>query len=154
MDHPDREEVEGIEIFLNAPDGVEIPEAAIRWAVGWILAAEGVDEGELSITFLEDEAARDLNVRYLQHDWVPDVLSFPLAPPLLGDIYVGTQQAARQAETYGVPRAEELVRLAIHGTLHLVGYDHPEDEAGRRTCAMTAVQEAWVERVREAGVLQ
>jgi probable rRNA maturation factor len=148
----------GMDILLNGPDGEPagegedgIPGGAIRMALGWLFEAEGVAEGEVSITFLDDADAQALNLKYLQHDWVPDVLSFPLAPPLVGDIYIGIGQARRQAEVYGVSIEEELVRLAIHGTLHLVGYDHPEDEVGRANCRMTDVQEALVERVRAAG---
>ncbi len=150
----------GVEIFLNGAEGrsdrlgdERIPEGAIRMALSWLLSSEGIQDGELSITLLDDGAAQDLNRRYLQHDWVPDVLSFPLAPPLLGDIYIGIAQAHRQALAYGVSVEEELLRLAIHGTLHLVGYDHPEDDAGRANCLMTAVQEALVVRVRQAGAI-
>jgi probable rRNA maturation factor len=43
----------------------------------------------------------------------------------VGDVYIGIRQAARQAESHGLPLAEELARLAVHGTLHVLGFDHP-----------------------------
>lgn len=65
-------------------------------------------------------------------------------PELLGDVYIGVEQAERQAESAAVPRDEELVRLAIHGTLHVLGHDHPEGE-GRETSPLFRRQEALVQ---------
>jgi probable rRNA maturation factor len=58
----------------------------------------------------------------------------------VGDIYVGWDEAARQAEEHGVSFHEELARLAIHGTLHVLGHDHPED-ASRTESPMFRLQE-------------
>jgi probable rRNA maturation factor len=66
----------------------------------------------------------------------------------LGDIYVGYDQATRQAEEAGVPLPEELARLAIHGTLHVLGHDHPEGPE-RLESAMFRLQEQLVRRVME-----
>ena len=108
----------------------------------------GEDGDELSITFLEDGPIRDLNRVYLGHDWVPDVLSFTFPePPPLGDIYVGMEQAARQAMDEGVSFEEELVRLAVHGTLHVLGYEHPEDPGEREASEQYRIQEAVVREV-------
>jgi len=137
----------GVEIVLSAPGEEPLPEGPLRRALETVLAGEGVESGELSVTFLADEAIRALNVRYLEHDWVPDVLSFELAPPMLGDVYVGYEQARRQATEHGVPLDEELVRLAVHGTLHLLGHDHPDDPAGREASELYRVQEAVVREV-------
>jgi probable rRNA maturation factor len=139
----------GIQIFLNALSNLTLPESAIRRGLLALLEAEGIETGELSVTFLDDTAAQELNRIYLDHDWVPDVLSFPLSPPLLGDIYIAVEQARRQALAYGVTVSEELLRLAIHGTLHVVGYDHPEEPELRDTSAMMERQEAWVRRVKD-----
>lgn len=122
-----------VRVYLSAPRGHPVPNELLEHAVRAALESEGVREGEMSITFLEDEAIRAMNERWLRHDWVPDVLSFALhgtgeAP--VGDIYVGVEQAARQAEEHGVSLDEELVRLAIHGTLHVLGYDHAEGGEG------------------------
>jgi probable rRNA maturation factor len=137
----------GTEIVLSAPGGEPLPQAALLQALEAVLAGGGVESGELSITFLADEPIRALNVRYLAHDWVPDVLSFELAPPMLGDVYVGYEQARRQAAEHAVPLEEELVRLAVHGTLHLLGHDHPDDPAGREASELYRVQEAVVREV-------
>ena len=84
-----------------------------------------------------------MNRRYLRHDHVTDVISFPLweiDEPPVGDIYIGYEQAQRQAEEAGVALEQEIARLAIHGTLHVLGHEHPDDET-RTTSKMWQLQE-------------
>jgi probable rRNA maturation factor len=61
-------------------------------------------------------------------------------------VYVGAEQAARQAAEAGVGVGEELVRLAVHGTLHVLGHEHPEGD-GREESPMFALQEALVREI-------
>jgi probable rRNA maturation factor len=122
-------------IDVNFGDQITpVPTAAadIESAVREALDQEGVVEAAISITLLSDAEIARLNQQYLQHDGPTDVLSFPLyedgeAP--VGDVYIGYEQAQRQASDLAVPLDTELVRLAIHGTLHVLGYEHPEDNA-------------------------
>jgi probable rRNA maturation factor len=82
------------------------------------------------------------------------VLSFALhdeGEPPLGDVYVGVEQARRQAAEAGVAETEELVRLAVHGTLHVLGWDHPEEPEARFRSPMWLRQEALVAEVMQAG---
>ena len=76
------------------------------------------------------------------------MISFALGEDagLLGDVYIGLDQAARQADEAGVGVEEELVRLAVHGTLHLLGHDHPEG-ADRLQSPMFDLQERLVREV-------
>lgn len=149
-----------IEIHLNAPGGEALPRDVLDRALRRLLEREGVREGELSVTFLGDEEMQRMNRRYLGHDWVPDVLSFPLqeagpaghdasgAPgSFMADVYVGIAQAERQARELGLPLDEELVRLALHGTLHVLGYDHPEDPDGREASELYRLQESLLREV-------
>ena len=117
-----------------------------------VLEAEGVEDGELSLTFLPDGPMRALNLHWRGHDWVPDVLSFGLHQPgeaVVGDIYIGVSQAGRQAEEHGVATEEELLRLVVHGTLHVLGYDHPEAAEEREESDLFRKQEALVRLVLE-----
>ena len=100
---------------------------------------------ELSVTFVDNREIHELNREFRGKDKPTDVLSFPmweddeiggdvdpaLGAVMLGDIVISTETAARQAEEYGNTLEEEMCFLAVHGTLHLLGYDHiePEDEA-------------------------
>ncbi len=114
-------------VHINAPSGHPLPRDLIERAVRIALEEEGVSDGDVSVTFLEDAPIHDLNRRWLGHGWVPDVLSFRLhdrGEPPVADVYVGLEQAERQARDVGVPLDEELCRLAIHGVLHALGHDH------------------------------
>jgi probable rRNA maturation factor len=137
-------------VTLNVPEGWSVPEPLLERAVRVVLEKEGITRGEFSVTFLPDSEARALNLRWLKHDWVPDVLSFALheageAP--LGDVYVGIEQAQRQARTHGIALDEELVRLAVHGTLHVLGHEHEPEEAVRAEGELYRLQEAVVGEV-------
>lgn len=93
---------------------------------------------ELSVVFVNSDRMRGLNARYRGIDHPTDVLSFPLSegvPPgrkhplpagflPLGDIVICVPKALEQSTKYGLTFREELLRLLIHGLLHLVGYDH------------------------------
>ena len=142
-------------VYLSAPDGCAVPEGLLVRGALAALEEEGVGEAELSLTLLSDGPMRELNRRWLDHDWVADVLAFGLdgpAPALVGDIYVGVSQAGRQARENGVTTEEELLRLVIHGTLHLLGHDHPASATGRAGSELFRRQEALVREVlgREA----
>jgi len=93
-------------------------------------------DAELSITLLDDQGIADLNQQWLKHAGPTDVISFPLYgddESVVGDIYIGYDQVVRQARENAVSVREELARVAIHGTLHILGYDHPEGVARLRS---------------------
>jgi rRNA maturation RNase YbeY len=115
--------------------------------VARVLAAEGVDNAESSVELVGERRIRALNAEHRGKDEVTDVLSFPLEdagegpgrapaggpagpPRLLGDVVVCARQALRQARADALPPALELAVLLVHGTLHLLGYDH-ETDAGQ-----------------------
>ncbi len=83
---------------------------------------------------------RHLNSRFRAIDQVTDVLSFPAGPApavpgparFLGDIVIATGRAARQARAAGLTEQQEWRRLALHGLLHLLGYDHERDNGRMR----------------------
>jgi len=102
-------------------------------------------ECEISFSFVGAEEIRSLNAEYRGIDKATDVLSFPMydhfmdnletiigenqfLPLLLGDVVINTQQAKIQAEEYGHSLTRELCYLSVHSVLHLLGYDHMEDD--------------------------
>ena len=130
------------------------PASLLERAVRHTLQAEGVEEGEVSVALIDDEAIRSLNRDHLGHDEPTDVLVFALhnaGEPLLGDLYLGAAQADRQATEQGIDEVEELVRLAIHGTLHLLGWDHPQEGDARIGCPMWVRQEKLVAELMPQG---
>jgi len=143
--------MEELDVEVSVAEGVElsVPEAAVEEAVRAVLRAEGHAAAEVSVAFVGDEEITALNREYLGHDRPTDVISFALhepGEPPLGDVYVGVDQARRQAGELGVDPAEELLRLAVHGTLHVLGYDHPEGE-DRAGSEMFARQEALLREI-------
>jgi probable rRNA maturation factor len=114
-----------------------------------LLKSRKITEYDLSITFVGDKRIRKINREYLNHDYVTDVISFDLGDGIagrdavFGDIYICATQAVRQARPLGIDSREELLRLVVHGILHLLGYDHtgPADRE-----EMLTLQESTVER--------
>ncbi len=125
---------------------VPLPVSLVRRVVETVLRGER-RRALISITFLGRDAMRALNAVHTGHDRPTDVLSFALADPggrTVGDVYVCPWVAEREARTRGVPVREELIRVVVHGTLHALGRDHPEDE-GRTASAMWRRQERYVD---------
>lgn len=143
---------EGARAALRAVLGDEGPRDATAWikrGVKGALRATGHEDAPLSVVLLGDAAIADLNERYLSHTGPTDVLSFPLSGEdggALGEVYIGVEQAQRQAERLEIALREELIRLAVHGTLHVLGHDHPEGDA-RENSPMWQLQERIVAEV-------
>ncbi len=114
-----------------------------------VLAAER-RVAQLSISFVGRDAMRRINRRWTARDSATDVLAFPLPLPdgsLAGDIYICPWVAVREAGDLGLSVRLELIRLVVHGVLHVLGYDHPEGQ-GRMKSPMWKRQERLVRRVR------
>lgn len=125
---------------------VGLPVRVVQGAVRQVLKAER-REAALAITFLDKRRMQQLNAEYKHHDRPTDVISFALPLPdgaLTGDIYICPWVAAREAHSRAIPVREELLRLVIHGTLHVLGYDHPEGDDRTRS-PMWQKQERYVE---------
>lgn len=109
-------------------------------AAKYCLELEGIDEKrtEISVTFVDGEEIRELNRDYRNTDKVTDVLSFPQFDDLndipefgeicLGDVVICKERAEEQAEEFGHSFEREIIYLFTHSILHLLGYDHMEEE--------------------------
>ncbi|HEX7050993.1 MAG TPA: rRNA maturation RNase YbeY [Longimicrobiales bacterium] len=142
-----------VEARLDRRAGIGKREASeqVRRAALATLEDQAVADAELSIALVDDAMISELNERYLGHAGPTDVISFALhepGAPVVGDVYIGWDQALRQAQSLGIAPREELARLAIHGTLHVLGFEHPEG-ADRERSAMWARQEAILRRLEE-----
>ncbi|RAZ68493.1 rRNA maturation RNase YbeY [Planococcus maitriensis] len=103
---------------------------------------EKTGEAEVSVTFMDDESIRAINRDYREKDQPTDVISFSMeeqgedevaiigetGPRLLGDIIISVERTKLQAEEYGHSFERELGFLAVHGFLHLLGYDHMNEQ--------------------------
>lgn len=135
-------------IRVNLPDSREGPSEVELAAAARMALRTGRAEGaELSITLLPAESMRALNRDYHGVDDVTDVLAFGLgADPLIGDIYICPDVAEASARELGIDPGGEILRLVIHGTLHLLGHDHPDGEA-RYASSMFELQERLLARL-------
>lgn len=135
-----------------AVEGTRVPISRARVAAvaRAVLKAEKVRDAMLSITFVSDRAMRALNRRHLRRDGLTDVIAFGFrrmagSEPLIGDVYIAPGVARASAIANAIPAREEIVRLIVHGVLHVLGYDHPE--ADRTRSAMWRRQERLVSRL-------
>lgn len=130
--------ISNLQKVVDVGDGLE---DLVEKAVQVVLSIEGhLDSAEVSVVFTDDDYIRELNNQYRSLNCPTDVLSFaqhegdPMPDAgdedLLGDVVISLQTAARQGEEYGYGLRREVAYLAVHGILHLLGYDH-DDEKNR-----------------------
>ena len=87
--------------------------------------------GAVNIIFCSDNYILDVNMRYLQHDYFTDIITFDYCEGniLSGDLFISVDSVRENAVLYGAEFEEELNRVMVHGLLHLIGYDdHTEEE--------------------------
>jgi probable rRNA maturation factor len=137
--------------FLNNIQGqplTESQERQITAILDYGLQIFNKSTAEISLVLVDNDYIQELNLAYRGLNQPTDVLSFALEetddapevvnkaeiPELLGDIYISVERAAEQAVTYGHSFERELCYLAVHGLLHLMGFDHqtPEETAVMR----------------------
>ena len=117
----------------RVPGGRRKLEADLR-RLGDYVATRAGRPVELSFAVLDDPTMHGVNRDTLDHDYPTDVLSFPMAsePVLVGEILVSADTARREAAARGHPAYHELLLYAVHGVLHLLGYDDHDPKARTR----------------------
>ncbi|NIJ43854.1 rRNA maturation RNase YbeY [Wenyingzhuangia heitensis] len=102
--------------------------------VEWIqnaLLEEGFEEGDINYIFCDDEYLHKLNVEFLKHDTLTDIISFDytMGKLISGDIFISVERVFDNAKDLGIEFSEEINRVMIHGILHYCGYkDKQEDD--------------------------
>ena len=123
----------GVKINLEGAEEAGADPSLIEKAIEAVLKGENVDSKEISVLYISDEEIHTINREYLKHDFPTDVISFPMhenGNPVEGEIYISYETTLQNAERFGVSREQELLRVTIHGVLHLSGYDDA-DEASK-----------------------
>lgn len=106
-------------------------EVAISEWLSSVILSESKKEGEINYIFCDDEYLHKINVEYLDHDTLTDIISFDysVGNELHGDIFVSVERVADNAKNFNVSFDEELKRVLVHGILHYAGYkDKSEDD--------------------------
>ncbi len=158
-----------IRVTVEPPCARLADEADLRRVVAHALAAEGVNrEVAVDVVVVDDATIHDLNRRFLDHDEPTDVITFALdgdnggdgdgggfvtpGPWQLGEIYISCQRAAAQSAEWGNTPEAEVRFLAVHGVLHLLGWDDATAEARERMLArQTAILAGWRAGAAESG---
>ena len=120
-------------------EDISFPFKEKRFTSRWlkiVAESEGKRLGEVSVIFCSDKYILDINIKYLQHDYYTDIITFDYCEGsrLSGDLFISIDSVRENASFYGVEFADELNRVIVHGLLHLIGYDDhtPEDIAVMR----------------------
>jgi probable rRNA maturation factor len=131
-----------VDILTESPQWDAQPgaEAIVRRAIAQAAAVEGTAEpgAEVAVLLCDDAVIEALNARWRGRDEPTNVLSFPAprgdpaAPAHLGDIAIACETVIREAQEQGRPVSQHLAHLAVHGFLHLLGYDHGTDGEAER----------------------
>ena len=138
--------------------GKKLPGRKIKRIALTILELVGEKNAELSLALIGNLEIKKLNARYRKKDYATDVLSFPVEgivlkeTRLLGDVVVSVEKAVEQARAHGHSSEQELVKLLIHGIVHLIGYDH--ERSARDARAMRRVEKRIYRQLCERGVIK
>jgi rRNA maturation RNase YbeY len=112
-------------------------ELAFEDWISKVIVSEGKKEGDINYIFCDDNYLHKLNIEYLEHDTLTDVISFDysVGNELHGDIFISVERVADNATDFGVTFADELKRVVVHGVLHYCGYKDksPEEESIMRS---------------------
>ena len=112
-----------IEFYSETDFNIEDTKALSHW-ISKIILHENHELGDLTYVFCDDAYLHKLNVQFLNHDTLTDIISFDnsLGKQIHGEIYISVERVKENAGTYQVAFLEELHRVIIHGVLHFCGY--------------------------------
>ena len=125
-----------IEFYSETDFKIEDTKALSHW-ISEIILHENHELGDLTYVFCDDAYLHKLNVQFLNHDTLTDIISFDnsLGKQIHGEIYISVERVKENAGTYQVAFLEELHRVIIHGVLHFCGYkDKTEKQQETMSC--------------------
>ena len=125
-----------IEFYSETDFKIEDTKALSHW-ISEIILHENHELGDLTYVFCDDDFLHKLNLQFLNHDTLTDIISFDnsLGKQIHGEIYISVERVKENARTYQVAFLEELHRVIIHGVLHFCGYkDKTKKEQETMSC--------------------
>lgn len=108
-----------------------------------VIRNSNMNSGDLSIIITTDENLKNINIEFLNHYYYTDVITFNYSKEkqLNGEIYISRERVKENANNYNVSLNDEMLRVMIHGVLHLTGYDDKTNDQKR---VMRAMEEIWL----------
>ena len=99
-----------------------------QW-ISFVISSEGFKEGTINYIFCDDDYLHKLNIEFLNHDTLTDIISFDytVGKELHGDIFISTDRVKENAQDFDVDFKDELNRVIVHGVLHYCGYRDKSD---------------------------
>tara|TARA_B100000795_G_scaffold185531_1_gene140943 strand:- start:744 stop:1160 length:417 start_codon:yes stop_codon:yes gene_type:complete len=112
-----------IDFFSETTFNLQNSEEVANW-ISAIISNENFEEGEVSYIFCNDEYLHKLNLEFLKHDTLTDIISFDnsLGNQINGDIFISVERVKENASSFKTTFENELHRVIIHGVLHYCGY--------------------------------
>lgn len=134
--------MESIEFFSEDTSfEVDQPEQVKRW-LATIIESENKSLEHLNIIFCSDDYLYRINVDYLGHDTLTDIITFPYqSDPIEGDLFISVDRLKDNAQTYQTPFHRELLRVMAHGVLHLIGFS---DKSPEEKLIMTSMENKYM----------
>ncbi len=133
--------------LFNTTDFKPIPKKKIIDSVRFTFDGESIFDSNVKIILVSDDNIHELNKRFLKHNRSTDVITFNLDEQEIdGEIYISIDTAKVQAEEYKVTLTQELMRLSVHGALHLAGYN---DKTKREKIIMTKLENRYISETLE-----
>jgi probable rRNA maturation factor len=120
----------------------------VRGIIEEVISNENKISGDLNFIISNDENVKDLNIKFLKHDYYTDVITFDYneGKVINGEVYISLDTVKRNSHNYKVSLREEIVRVIIHGTLHLCGYD---DKTTEEKALMRKLENKWLRCFKE-----
>lgn len=115
--------------FEDVQFDLPIEETLVNW-IDFTCRNEGCETQNITYIFCSDEYLLNVNKQYLNHDYYTDIITFDYVKDkeISGDLFISYDRIVDNAKTFNVSRETELLRVMIHGVLHLIGYDDLTDE--------------------------
>ena len=121
-----------IRYFYEDTKFVFKPKALTKLWLKTVAGSESRKIGDINVIFCSDNYILDVNMKYLQHDYFTDIITFDYCEDdtLSGDLFISVDSVRENAVEFGTEFDDELHRVIVHGLLHLIGYDDhtPEDQ--------------------------